>query len=383
MFGASNWHGYSAARLFGSRTIAGPPESTRKASHATIKVRLPGGASREPHREISSIEPSIVDLSIICVNWNALGYLRSALASVQQNTHATSYEVIVVDNASPEGGVDAMKEEFPDTIIIKSPENLGFARANNLGFTHASGEFVLLLNPDTELRGPAIDILMANARALPDFGVIGGKLLNTDLTVQTQAVQTFPTILNQVLNIESLRLRWPSCPLWNIAPLFLRNGKPVKVEVIPGACMLLRSATFAKVGMFSEEYFMYAEDLDLNWKVRALGLTNYYIEDSEIVHHGGRSSSRQMVSQWSTKMMYTAMLCYYQKNRGPVYAVLYRMAMATSALVRLLLLALMYPFVDQQVYRAASSKWSVVLRWALGYREAPAVTAKTKAEVRA
>jgi hypothetical protein len=77
------------------------------------------------------------------------------------------------------------------------------------------------------------------------------------------------------------------------------------------------------------------------------------------------------------------MLLYYQKNRGPVYAALYRVAMAASAAVRLLLLALMYPFVDQQEYRAASSKWGVVLRWALGYREAPAVASKTKAEVQA
>jgi hypothetical protein len=322
-----------------------------------------------------------MELSIICVNWNSLAYLRECISSVYAQTQGITFEIIVVDNASPEGGVEALKAEFPEIVLIKSVENLGFARANNLGFRQASGEYVLLLNPDTKLASPAINILIQNARALPDFGIIGGKLLNTDLSVQTQAIQKFPTILNQIVNIESLRLRWPSCPLWDLGPLFVKNGKPVKVEVIPGACMLLKSETFAKVGMFSEEYFMYAEDLDLNRKVRALGLSNYYIEDAEIIHHGGKSSSRQKVSQWSTMMIQKAMLRYYTTNYGPFYAGMYRAAMGASAAFRLFLLALIFPFTDREVFDAASSKWSTVLRWAMGRDEAQAVGTKTKAEV--
>jgi GT2 family glycosyltransferase len=142
--------------------------------------------------------------------------------------------------------------------------------------------------------------------------------------------------------------------------------------------------------MFSEEYFMYGEDIDLNWKVRALGLANYYIEDAEIVHHGGKSSSRQMVSQWSTTMMYTAMLSYYRKNRSPFYAAMYKLAMGASALLRLGILMVMYPFVDREMYLAASAKWRVVLQWAMGHsnlaasqKETGTTSAKTKAEVRA
>jgi GT2 family glycosyltransferase len=323
-----------------------------------------------------------MDLSIICVNWNSLAYLRECLTSVYENTHGISFEIIVVDNASPEGGVDALKDKFPETVIIKSAENLGFARANNLGFQRASGEYVLLLNPDTKLEGPAINILIANARALPDFGIIGGKLLNTDLSIQTQAIQKFPTILNQIANIESLRLRWPSCPLWDLGPLFVKNGKPVKVEVIPGACMLLKSETFKRAGMFGEEYFMYGEDLDLNRKVHGLGLSNYYIEDAEIIHHGGKSSSRQKVSHWSTMMTQNAMLRYYSKNQGAFYAAMYRAAMGASAVVRLFLLVLMFPFIDREVFNAVSSKWSTVLRWAMGRSELQVVSTKTEGEVR-
>lgn len=307
-----------------------------------------------------------MDLSIICVNWNSLDYLRKCLARIYAETKGITFEIIVVDNASPEGRVETLVEHFPGVRIIQSEENLGFARANNLGCKHAQGEYVLLLNPDTELRGPAINILLEKMRSLPDAGIVGGKLLNTDLTVQTAAIQKFPTILNQLANIEYLRLRWPGCPLWDIAPLFARNGGPVKVQVIPGACMLVRREVFEKVGMFSEEFFMYGEDLDLNCKVRNLGLSNYYIEDAEIVHHGGKSSSRQKSSNWSTIMKYRAMQRYYDKNRGHFYALMYRSAMGLSAAGRLLLLALAFPFADKEVVRAASSKWSIVLRWAMG-----------------
>jgi len=308
-----------------------------------------------------------MDLSIICVNWNSLDYLRKCIASIYAETKGIEFEIIVVDNASPEGGVESLLELFPAVKIIRSDQNLGFARANNFGCKQARGESVLLLNPDTELRGPAINILLERMCSLPDAGIVGGKLLNTDLTVQTAAIQKFPTILNQLANVEYLRLRWPACPLWDIGPLFVRNGRPVKVQVIPGACMLLRREVFEKVGMFSDEFFMYGEDLDLNCKVKKLGLSNYYIEDAEIIHHGGKSSSRQTVSNWSTIMKYRAMQRYYDKNRSHLYAWMYRSAMGASAAGRLLLLALASPFVDKELFRAVSSKWATVLKWAMGH----------------
>ena len=307
-----------------------------------------------------------MDLSVICVNWNSLQYLRECLASVYENTHGISFETIVVDNASSEQGVETLASDFPNLTVIKSADNLGFARANNLGFRHSSGQYVLLLNPDTRLVGPAINILLDNAKAIADAGIVGGKLLNTDLTIQTAAIQKFPTILNQLVTFEYLRLKWPACPLWDIAPLFVRNGGPVRVEVIPGACMLLRRDHFAKAGMFSEDYFMYGEDLDLNWKVKALGCSNYYIEDAQIVHHGGKSSSRQKVSNWSTIMMYRAMLRYYCKNHSRFYGSIYRASTAAVALARLIFLAIAFPFTDKDLCRVASAKWRTVLMWALG-----------------
>jgi hypothetical protein len=316
------------------------------------------------------MELSMMELSIICVNWNSVDYLRECIASVYEHTKNISFEIIIVDNASPLGGIDALQQEFPEITIIKCTENLGFAGANNIGFRQAKATYVLLLNPDTKLINPAINIMLAHIKTLPNAGIVGCRLLNTDLSVQLTAIQKFPTILNQVLDLEFLQLRWPHCPLWEIAPLFSSDAKLIEVEVISGACMLLRSKVFEQVGLFSEDYFMYAEDIDLNYKVKKAGFTNYYAGDATIVHHGGKSSSRQEMSYWATIMKYRAMRKLFQKTRGRFYGSMYRLSMAVSAIGRLIVLGLAYPlgniFWDRQAIQFATKKWRVILGWALG-----------------
>jgi N-acetylglucosaminyl-diphospho-decaprenol L-rhamnosyltransferase len=318
------------------------------------------------------IDPSktIMKLSIIFVNWNSVDYLTECIASIYRYEPQIPIEIIVVDNASPRDRVESLSEKFPEVVLIKSKKNLGFAAANNLGFKHSTGSYVLFLNPDTKLTSPAITTMLEGIKSLPLAGIVGCKLLNTDLSVQLTSIQKFPTILNQLFDLEFLQIRWPSCPLWDISPLFLRDPVPTPVEVISGACMLFRREVFAKVGMFSEDYFMYAEDIDLNYKVRSAGFQNYYLGQASIVHHGGGSSSRQSVSQWKTIMKYNAMLKYYRKNRGRTYEALYRTTMGCSAAGRLLLLALTYPlstiFSQRQFVRQAISKWTAILKWAVG-----------------
>ncbi len=234
-----------------------------------------------------------MELSIVIVNWNSLDYVRECIQSIYEHTIGINFEIIVVDNASTKGDVDTLKMMFSELIIIKNQKNLGFARANNMGCRQAKGAYVLLLNPDTKLVGSAINTLLEHIRSLPDSGIVGCRQVDPDLTVQTTSIQKFPTILNQLLNIEYLRLRWPDFRLWDIGPLFRENLHPVKVDVIPGACMLFRRELFEQVGMFSEDYFMYAEDIDLNYKIAKIGYKNYYISDALIIHYGGKSSSQK------------------------------------------------------------------------------------------
>ncbi|MGA7410089.1 MAG: glycosyltransferase family 2 protein [Bryobacteraceae bacterium] len=311
-----------------------------------------------------------MDASIVCVNWNSVDYLRECLASIYETTRGVAFEIIVVDNASPAGDVTILQHEFPEITIVKSTRNLGFAGANNLGFRQSVGDHVLFLNPDTRLITPAISTMLQHLRSLPDAGIVGCKLLNSDLSIQTQSIQKFPTILNQLLDIEYLRLRCPNVKLWAIGPLFAEPVGPIKVEVIPGACQFLKREVFEAAGLYSEDYFMYAEDIDLNYKVAALGLGSYYIGEAVIIHHGGTSSRHQKLSQWSTKMKFRAMVTLYRKWHGRLYSTAYRAAMAASAVCRLAVLALVFPFKtvkqSRDMVRVTAAKWLAVLKCAVG-----------------
>jgi N-acetylglucosaminyl-diphospho-decaprenol L-rhamnosyltransferase len=320
--------------------------------------------------ELSQHLTDTMELSIIIVNWNSLSLLRTCLASIYKHIRGVSFEVIVVDNASREDDIHSLKDGFPDVLTIKSQVNLGFAGANNLGFKRSSGDYILFLNPDTEIVGDAVQGMLEQSRALPDAGVVGCKLLNTDHSVQTACIQKFPTIPNQLIDFEYLRLRWPNCSLWDISPLFSKSDKPVPVEIVSGACMLLKREVFQHVGMFTEDYFMYAEDWDLCDKVASFGLLNYYVGNSEVIHHGGQSSNQVNVSHWSVIMRFKAVQKFCAKRRGPVYAWFFRVAMGGVALGRLIVLSLskLLRLDDsrKQAIRYASSKWFAVLKWSCG-----------------
>lgn len=309
-----------------------------------------------------------MDLSIIIVNWNSKDYLRKCIASILADTRSIEFEIIVIDSASFDGCGEMLRELYPQVHFIQSDKNLGFAGANNAAFAASTGGCVLFLNPDTELVGPAINILHERLRSLPDAGAVGCKLLNSDRTVQTSCIQSIPTILNQLLDSEFLRARWPCSPLWGMAPLFATDTKPQEVETISGACVMLKRDVFEGVGLFSQDYFMYAEDIDLSYKVRKAGRKNYYVHAATVVHHGG-SSVQQAASNFSVVMMREAIWRFLRKTRGGFYGQAYRAAMFACALVRLLMLG---PVSAWRMIRrrsdtdeTSSQKWRAVLRWSL------------------
>ena len=336
---------------------------------AVPSARVHRVADERNHGEENASAATFPHLSIICVNWNSLEYLIECVSSINEHAPSVPFEIIVVDNASPEGGLERFAEQFPQARLVKSEKNLGFAGANNLGFRHSFGRYILLLNPDTRILGSAVDIMLEQLCSLPDAGIVGCTLLNTDLTVSTSSIQKFPTILNQLLTAESLRVRFPGLPLWNIAPLFAEQCGPLRVDVIPGACMMLKREVFERAGLLTEDYFMYAEDIDLNYKVSRLGFSSYYVSRAQIIHHGGKSSSRQKVSQWSTIMIHRAMVKYFRFSHGGPYAAAYRCAMAGAAALRLIILAVLLPFGDRQGIRWAMEKWRAVLKWAVGFEQ--------------
>jgi len=303
-----------------------------------------------------------MEVSIIFVNWNSVGYLRDSIASVYKHTANIRFEVIVVDNASPAGDAEIIEREFPHVTLIKSKENLGFAGANNVGFKHSSGKYIVFINPDTQLVSPAINIMLERLRMLPDAGILGCKLLNSDLSVQTSCIQTFPTILNQLLDADCLRSLWPNSKLFGIGALFSDTPEPARVEVISGACMMVKRDVFEQVGLFAEDYFMYAEDLDLCYKVNRAGYSNYYVGIATVIHHVGKSSN----PLWAIQMKWKAVPRFCEKNRGHLYALLFRISMTCAATVRLVIISSAAFFgnmlVNKESLKSASAKWAVILK---------------------
>jgi GT2 family glycosyltransferase len=259
-----------------------------------------------------------------------------------------------------------LARSFPEVRFIQSKDNVGFARANNLGFSVSRGKNLVFLNPDTELVGPAINILFEQMEYAPGAGVLGCRLLNGDGSVQTSCVQSMPTILNQVLDAEILRSQFPCSRLWGMGPLYDDTGDINEVEAISGACMMVKREVFEQVGMFSADYFMYAEDIDLCHKVRQHGYRNYYVPAASITHYGG-CSSRKSIDQFSTVMMKESIWCFFKKTRGGLYASAYRAAMAGAAGCRIALLILSMPFARFVAKHGTVSeslhKWTSILRW--------------------
>ena len=314
---------------------------------------------------------SDMELSIICVNWNSIDYLESCIASVIKYTSEISFEIIVVDNASPANDdVDRLKSSFPNVLTIRCRENVGFAKANNLGYRQSAGEYILFLNPDTRLQGPAINTMLSAAKTLRGAAIIGCRLLNADLSIQTSCVQKVPTIINQLLDAEVLHRSWPGCPLWDISPLYGDDTDVAKVEVISGACMLVKRSVFEQIGLFSEDYFMYADDIDLCWKAIQGGLANYYVGKATIIHYGGGSSQQQEINNWATIMKFRSVEKFCAKRRGRWYAHLFRVAMGIAAVARLLLITALLGCRGNSakgaITRAALCKWTAILKWSLG-----------------
>jgi N-acetylglucosaminyl-diphospho-decaprenol L-rhamnosyltransferase len=310
------------------------------------------------------------NLSIIIVNWNSASFVRKCVASLHAQALGLSVETIVIDNASYDGCGEMIAREFPSVQFIQGEKNYGFGRANNVAFLRSRGQFLLFLNPDTEVYEGAIQRMVQALTAKNDVGVVGAKLLNSDGTIQTSCIQNFPSILGSLLDSDLLRTLLPRCPLWGMRPLFDHPSGSVEVDAISGACQMMRREVFLRAHMYSTAYFMYAEDVDLCLRVNQLGLRNLYVPDAVLVHHGGKSSSAVDNSDWSAIVMRESLKRYFEQNRSHTYARLFQLAVGLQAAFRVAVISLAIPG-GMIVGRAPSlttikQKWMSILRWALG-----------------
>jgi N-acetylglucosaminyl-diphospho-decaprenol L-rhamnosyltransferase len=309
------------------------------------------------------------ELSIIIVNWNSISYVRECLASILKETCGFACDVVVVDNASDHDDISELAAEFPSIRLLSNRHNVGFACANNIGFRETGAPYVLFLNPDTRVLGDALGTMLSVMKQYEDAGVVGCRLLNADCALQTSCVQRFPRVLNQALSADILHTCFPRLPLWGLQPLLGQSQSPIPVEAVSGACLMVRREAFEQAGLFSEEYFMYAEDVDLCYKVTRAGWRCYHVPGATVIHYGGGSSRRQSVNSWAAVMQCGAKLRFVCKTRGSAYACLYQLAIAISAAFRWVLLALAAPIQrrgeNRERLQRLKTKWAAIFRWSL------------------
>jgi N-acetylglucosaminyl-diphospho-decaprenol L-rhamnosyltransferase len=227
-----------------------------------------------------------VDLSLVVVTHNARGHVDPCLEALADAPH----EVIVVDNASSDGTPDRVRECVPAARVIELPENIGFGAANNVGMEAATGRWYLLLNSDAWPRPGAIENLHAFAEANPGVGIAGPRLVGPDGRVQ-KSVRGFPTLWRLATEYFFLRHLAPRSRLLNDfygAGFDYRSRRPA--EFLMGAVLLLRREAVDEVGGFDPAFFMFSEEVDLCYRMRAAGWAVEFTPEAEFVHLGGAST---------------------------------------------------------------------------------------------
>jgi GT2 family glycosyltransferase len=238
---------------------------------------------------------SILDVSIVIVNWNTRDLLRNCLASIYKEAGTVDFEVIVVDNASCDGSVAMVKREFPQVNLLENSDNKGFAVANNQAMAIAKGQYVLLLNSDTVILDNAIETTVDFADAHKDVAVLGGRVLNVDQTLQRTCFM-FPSVLNMLLAATYLYKLFPKSRFFGREQMaWWDRGDVKEVDVVTGCFALVRKTAIEQVGLMDERFFMYCEETDWCYRFRQAGWKVLFTPDAQIIHLGGQSSKQMPV----------------------------------------------------------------------------------------
>jgi GT2 family glycosyltransferase len=248
-------------------------------------------------------------LAIVIVSYNVRDELQQCLKSLVGHTDPYPTQIVVVDNASSDGTADAVRSEWAEVRVIEAGDNLGFARANNIGIRQTQSEFVLLLNPDTLVPPGAVPTLVRGLAVHPEAAAAGPRLIDA---------QGFP----------ELSFGWVIGPFGElrqkvVGALYQRRVRRVvrmvdrwarsagRREWVSGACLIVRRADLEAVGLFDERFFMYTEDVDLCVALRRRGREILFVPQSEILHLRGRSAARNPVTE---RMRRESQLAYYEKH---------------------------------------------------------------------
>jgi GT2 family glycosyltransferase len=281
---------------------------------------------------MTKITPDISPIiSIIIVSWNTARLLENCLASILANPPLVPFDIWVVDNASTDDSPRMVRERFPLVHLLDNRENLGFARANNQAIQQCTGNYVLLLNPDTLVAPGALQALVDFLDEHPRVGAAGPRIRNADGSLQISS-HPRPTLSREFWRMFHLDTLSPyaAYPLtkWDA-------NRPQEVDILMGACLLLRKEALDQVGYLDEDYFMYSEEVDLCHRIQRAGWHLYWVPQAELVHFGGQST--QQVPTEMFLNLYHSKIIYFRKHYGQSAVWIYKLILRIAALSRLML----------------------------------------------
>lgn len=275
-------------------------------------------------------------LSIIIVSYKVKELLLACLGSLLDTLHGLECEIIVVDNNSADGTGDAVKEQYPKAYFIENKNNEGFAKANNQGYASSSGEYLLLLNPDTVVKPGAVRMVLDFVERTPDCGMAGCRLIYPDGRPQA-SIGTFPTIGRMLL--MALKIERLAFPGFRHEGEDARDARPV--DYVAGAFMMVRrEAVRDEPYLLNPNFFMYAEEKDLALRLRKKGWLCYFVPQDEIVHFGGQSTDQQALANFlelhRSQVIYFCL--HYQGIKRYLLIFLYGLFLSTTTLAAAFLL---------------------------------------------
>jgi GT2 family glycosyltransferase len=270
-----------------------------------------------------------VDLSVVLVCWNNKRYLEPCLQSLYSDPMRSSFEVTVTDNGSTDGSLEMLRDQFPLVQIIRNSENVGLGKASNQGMKATDGRYILLLNNDTIVNGASLDAMVEFLDRTPDAGAVGGKLLNPDGSVQSCYFH-FPSLWEEFLIATRLgELVRPGYPA-NTS-----DGQLRSISWICSACVMLRREALDEVGLLDESFFIYGDEVDLQYRLKQAGWQVYYLPEASTIHFGGRSMDR-----WPRrKMVNRGKILFFEKHYGPFRSGLLRGMLLVLSLAKMLVWA--------------------------------------------
>ncbi len=251
----------------------------------------------------------MIDLSIIIVSWNTRELLLRCVKSVVESGPEISREMIVVDNGSWDGSIHEVEKAFPFVDLVGNEKNLGFAKAVNQGLRKASGRYILLLNPDTEVKNGAIHELLSFMESHSRTGVAGAQLLNSDGSKQN-SIANFPSLATELFNKRLLRWLFPR----RFPGKERKYSEPVEVDSVVGACMMVNREALDQVGVLDEDYFLFLEETDWCYRMKKAGWKIYHVPLAEVFHFQGKSAEAER--ERAKLEYYRSRYHFFKKNFG-------------------------------------------------------------------